>query len=56
MPVTIKKKKSGKFSVATPNRVHARATSYAKAQAQKRLLLAVEHGWTPTKKKKNPYA
>ena len=52
MPVTIRKKKGGKYSVSTPNGVHAKGTTKKKAEAQKRLLNAVEHGWKPTGSKK----
>ncbi len=51
MPVTIKRVKGG-FSVSTPNMIHARKTTKAKAKKQERLLNAVEHGWEPTKRKK----
>ncbi len=58
MPVTIKKLRGGKVQVSTPNMVHAKATTMAKAKSQERLLNAVEHGWTPTdaKKKFKAYA
>ena len=46
MPVMVKKQDGG-FQVSTPNMVHAKHTSLQKAMAQKRLLNAVEHGWTP---------
>ncbi len=49
MPVSIKKK-DGKFQVSTPNAVHAKGTTLAKAKAQERLLNAVEYGWKPTGK------
>jgi len=52
MPVSIKKKGS-RYQVRTPNKVHAKATTKKKADAQARLLNAVEHSdWRPTKKKK----
>jgi len=51
MPVTITKKKGGKFEVKTPNAVHAKATTKTKAEAQKRLLNAIDHGFVPTGKK-----
>lgn len=51
MPVTISKTKGGKYRVATPNGVHAKGTTKAKAEAQERLLNAVEHGWKPTGRK-----
>ena len=51
MPVTIAKT-DGKYRVSTPNAVHAKGTTLAKAKAQKRLLNAVEHSnWRPTNKR-----
>ena len=52
MPVKLKKLKSGKVQVRTPNMIHSMGTSMAKAEKQARLLRAVEHGWKPTNKKK----
>lgn len=52
MPVTIRKVKGG-YQVRTPNGVHAKHTSKAKAMKQMRLLNAVEHGWKPKKAKKS---
>ncbi len=49
MPVRITKVKGG-YSVRTPNGVHAKKTTKAKAEKQANLLRAVEHGWKPTKK------
>jgi predicted HicB family RNase H-like nuclease len=43
MPVTVKKLPQGKFEVRTPNMVHAKATTEAKAKAQERLLNAIDH-------------
>ncbi len=51
MPVKITKTKEDKYRVTTPNAVHAKGTTKAKAKAQERLLNAVEHGWKPTGKK-----
>lgn len=48
MPVKIKSIGKGKVRVSTPHGVKAKATTPAKAAAQKRLLNAVEHGWKPT--------
>lgn len=48
MPVKIKKT-DGKYQVSTPNGVKAKGTTKEKAEKQKRLLNAVEHGWTPSK-------
>lgn len=50
MPVKQTKLPSGKVRVSTPGGVKAKATTPAKAAAQKRLLNAVEHGFKPTKK------
>jgi len=46
MPVSVKKLDGG-YQVRTPKMVHAKKTSFEKATSQKRLLNAVEHGWTP---------
>ncbi|HEY6022523.1 MAG TPA: hypothetical protein VIY48_22460 [Candidatus Paceibacterota bacterium] len=51
MPVKIKKTSGGKYKVSTPNGTKAKGTTKQKAEAQKRLLNAVEHGWKPTGKK-----
>jgi hypothetical protein len=53
MPVKVTKKKGGKYEVKTPGGVKAKATTKAKAEAQERLLQAVEHDpdWKPTGKK-----
>jgi len=50
MPVSIKKI-DGKYRVSTPSAVHAKGTTKKKAEAQGRLLNAVDHGWKPTGKK-----
>ena len=42
MPVKVSKIKGG-YQVRTPNMVHAKHTTKAKAESQKRLLNAVEH-------------
>jgi len=49
MPVSIKNV-GGKYRVSTPHGVKAKHTTKAKAEKQKRLLNAVEHGWKPTGK------
>jgi hypothetical protein len=51
MPVKVTKTGPGTYKVSTPNGVHAKGTTKTKAEAQKRLLNAVDHGWKPTKKK-----
>lgn len=55
MPVIITHKGDGKCSVHTPSGVKAKNTTCAKAKKQKRLLNAVEHGFKPTKRKRNSY-
>ena len=53
MPVKITKIGKGKVKVSTPHGTKAKSTTMAKAEAQKRLLNAVEHtSWRPTEKKK----
>ena len=47
MPVKDTKLANGKYQVATPNGVHAKGTTKAKADSQTRLLNAADHGWTP---------
>ncbi len=51
MPVKITKTHGG-YKVSTPNGVHAKKTTKAKAESQKRLLNAIDHGFKPTKRKK----
>ena len=50
MPVTTRKLKGGKYRVSTPGGIKAKGTTQAKAEAQKRLLNAIDHGWKPSKK------
>ena len=50
MPAKVTKVKGG-YKVSTPNGTHAKKTTKEKAEAQKRLLNAVDHGWKPTGKK-----
>lgn len=52
MPTKIEKVGKGKYRVRTPNSVHAKGTSKAKAEAQQRLLNAIDHGWRPDRAKK----
>jgi len=47
MPVTIAEK-GNRFVVRTPGGVKSKGSTKKNAKAQKRLLLAVEHGWRPT--------
>ena len=51
MPVKIEKLPGDEVRVSTPGGVKAKATSFQKAMAQKRLLNAVEHGWTPGRRR-----
>ncbi len=51
MPYKIKKTSGGKNKVTSPSGTRAKGTTKKKAEAQTRLLRAVEHGWKPTKKK-----
>ena len=59
MPVKIEKSGGG-YKVTTPGGTKAKHTTKKKAEAQKRLLNAIEHGWEPTgkpskkKKRSNP--
>lgn len=46
MPVKIRKVDG--YQVKTPHGVKAKHTTLEKAEAQRRLLNAVEHGWRPT--------
>lgn len=48
MPVTIRKKKSGRYQVSTPSGVKAKGTTKEKALRLKRLIQAVKHGFKPT--------
>lgn len=47
MPVSIRKT-DGDYRVSTPHGVKAKHTTKAKAERQRNLLNAVEHGWKPT--------
>lgn len=50
MPVKVSKVKGG-YRVSTPHGTKSKRTSKKKAESQKRLLNAVEHGdWRPTRK------
>jgi hypothetical protein len=52
MPVKISRKGKGKcYTVRTPGSVKAKCTTKGKAERQKRLLNAVEHGFVPTRNK-----
>ena len=43
MPVNIRKTKSGRYKVFTPNGVKSKGTSLEKAQRQRRFLNALEN-------------
>jgi hypothetical protein len=47
-------KKGSKYQVKTPNAVHAKGTTKEKAEAQQRLLNAIDHGWTPDRSPMKP--
>lgn len=47
MPVKISKTDGG-YRVSTPGGVKAKHTSKQRAEAQARLLRALDHGWKPT--------
>ena len=51
MPAKVTRVKGG-YQVKTPNAVHAKHTTKAKAENQQRLLNALDHGFKPTGKKK----
>jgi hypothetical protein len=51
VPVKIEKLPGDEVRVSTPGGIKAKATSFQKAMAQKRLLNAVEHGWTPGRRR-----
>lgn len=50
MPAKISRVKGG-YRVKTPNMVHAKKTTKAKAMKQQRLLNAIDHGFVPGKTK-----
>ena len=52
MPAKERKNKKGGYTVTTPGGVKSKNTTKTKADAQKRLLNAVDHGWKPTKGKR----
>jgi len=54
MPVKLRKAKGGKYRVSTPGGVKAKGTTKAKAQAQARLLRALDLGWKPTGRRERP--
>ena len=51
MPVKISGSRGG-YRVTTPSGTKSKGTTKEKAEKQRNLLNAVEHGWKPTGKKK----
>ena len=51
MPAKIRKVGKNRYSVKTPGGTKAKATTKAKAEAQRRLLEGIDRGWKPTGKK-----
>jgi len=45
MPARVSKNHNGTYRVATPGGTKAKHTTKARAEAQQRLLNALEHGW-----------
>lgn len=52
MPAKKRKNSDGTYTVSTPNQVHGRKMTLRNANAQVRLLNAIDHGWKPDKKRK----
>ena len=52
MPVTIRRKKGGCYSVSTPRQTHAKCTTKDRADSQARLLRGLEHGMKPRDRQK----
>ena len=52
MPVSVRKVNG--YRVTHGGKVSAKSTSARNAMAQKRLLLAVRHGWKPSGQKASP--
>lgn len=50
MPAKARAIGGGRYQVSTPNAVHAKSATKPNAEAQVRLLNAVDHGWKPTGK------
>jgi hypothetical protein len=55
MPAKVKKNSKGGYSVSTPSMTHAKNTTKDKAEAQARLLNAIDHGFVPSKSRKRKY-
>jgi hypothetical protein len=53
MPVKIEKEKGGKgYRTSTPGGTKGRYMTKRDAEAQRRLLNAIDHGWEPTRNRK----
>ena len=52
MPAKKRKNRDGTYTVSTPNGVKGRKMTLRNANAQIRLLNAVDHGWKPTGEKR----
>ena len=50
MPVMIKRVGPGRYQVETPNQVHAKNTTLANAERQRRLLEGIARGWQPRRR------
>mgnify|MGYP001572609902 CR=1 FL=1 len=48
MPYKIVKTVEGKYRVLSPHGTKSKGTTRAKAEAQRRLLQGIKHGWKPT--------
>lgn len=52
MPTKIRKIGKGEYQVRTPSGVKSKRTTKEKAESQKRLLDAIDHGFVPDRRKK----
>lgn len=52
MPTKITRNKSGTYRVSTPHGTKSKSTTKKKAEAQKRLLDAIDHGFKPDRMRK----
>ena len=55
MPAKKRKNKDGTYTVSTPNGVKGSNMTLRNANAQIRLLNAVDHGWKPDRKRKKSH-
>lgn len=49
LPVSVRRKSSGKYQVRNAGRVTAKGTNKTTAKRQANLLRGLEHGWKPTR-------